>query len=291
MLDVVYSAFTRTAYPWLIAANVKIGTLMKKLILLHQSNRARNELLATDNAWSVRMFFQSQLNTWMVENGQPVEWKWSDEIDIQPIKGEEEELPMDIMDGPLEIEAQETIGNKNAWLQSYTGKKLQENIVYCTYGTGWWPGPWLQQASSSSSQGEVTRSSNGICSRFLGVMDCFLTNMHAIDSRAGLWGGSTYTNDEFEEMSKEELDILYPWELPEAMEAKLGEEWRGKQLGSAISKLKAIAIYVSGWCSWGMESWQAEAWVYQDKGGFVEAGTSWCQGVPVSLHTVSSKGC
>ena len=114
MLDVVYSAFTRTAYPWLIAANVKIGTLMKKLILLHQSNRARNELLATDNAWSVRMFFQSQLNTWMVENGQPVEWKWSDEIDIQLIKGEEEELPMDIMDGPLEIEAQETIGNKNA---------------------------------------------------------------------------------------------------------------------------------------------------------------------------------
>ena len=47
-------------------------------------------------------------------------------------------------------------------------------------------------------------------------------------------------------MSKEELDILYPWELPEAMEAKLGEEWRGKQLESAIIKLKAIAIYVSG---------------------------------------------
>ena len=92
---------------------------MKKLIVLYQSDRARNELLATDNAWSVRMFLQSQLNTWMVANGQPGEWKWADGIDIQPTRGEDEELPMDIMDGPLEIEAQETMGNKNARLQSY----------------------------------------------------------------------------------------------------------------------------------------------------------------------------
>ena len=51
MLGVVYFAFTRTVYPWLIAANVKkISTLMKKLVLLYQSDRAWNELLATDNA-------------------------------------------------------------------------------------------------------------------------------------------------------------------------------------------------------------------------------------------------
>ena len=61
-------------------------------------------------------------------------------------------------------------------------------------------------------------------------------------------------NDEFEEMSKEELDILYPLEFPEAMEAKLDEAWRGKQLGSAINKLKAIATYQDD----AAEVWKAE---------------------------------
>lgn len=117
-LEVVESAFRRTAYPWLDVNNIKKSeTVMKKLSVLYKSDRAREALLATKSAWQVRTFLKGQLDAWS-KKADLEEWSWPDEINKKPTR-DSENPALDMLEGPLLIDKKESIGNTNARLTAY----------------------------------------------------------------------------------------------------------------------------------------------------------------------------
>lgn len=141
LFDLIRLVFTRTAFPWLVTSRMKHAeTLMKKLYVLYVSDRAREDLLATQSSWQVRTFLQSLLDGWMAQKGLGP-WLWLDGVNQQPMRNINVNPALDDLEGPLKIGKDETLGNQNARLQSYLelradNHRKMQRIVQLTLSEG-----------------------------------------------------------------------------------------------------------------------------------------------------------
>lgn len=122
MIALVSNALCHTAFPWLDAKNVKKPvTLMKKLVTLFVSFTARKDLLATECAWQMRTIMNTVIKKYLQKSSKKGDWSWYDEYDKQPTVSH----PLDVMEGPLELDRDESLGNQSARLATYL--QLREN--------------------------------------------------------------------------------------------------------------------------------------------------------------------
>lgn len=125
MLSLISAAFRHTSFPWLNSKNVKKPqTLMKKLCALFLGRSAQEKLLETDCAWTMREKFHEIIATTVEHNNINQTWTWYDNINERPTPGDDEEDPLDMTDGPMQLHKDETVGNQGTRLQSYV--KLRE---------------------------------------------------------------------------------------------------------------------------------------------------------------------
>lgn len=107
----------------------KIETLLKKLQLgFMNSYHFWKDLLANDCSWDLRV---SMIKVNKIDGI----WNWLDGFNTKPILDIGD--PLDIQDGPIQLNDQETLGNQSAHLQSYLSlhqknhNQLQKLIKVC----------------------------------------------------------------------------------------------------------------------------------------------------------------
>ena len=138
-------ALRHTAFPWLDSTKVKkLETFIKHLLPVFESYRIRQRLLSNDLPWNFRTSLHAILKNWLVEIKATDPWSWMDGCAKQPVLSKE--TPLDEIDGPLELDANETVGNQNVRLQTYTdlrqrNKAKMEQIVKVALSVGLGSGP------------------------------------------------------------------------------------------------------------------------------------------------------
>ncbi|KAH0836372.1 hypothetical protein J3R83DRAFT_7946 [Lanmaoa asiatica] len=142
-----------------------------------------------------------------------------------------EEDALDITDGPMELYVGETDGNQGARLQSYVklrniNQKKMEHITALALLEGLGLGfgkKAIPQVLSSLKQ-------------LLNVLKAYseVAVHHKQDPTAEF---------EMDSVLVDEMDVLYPIELPEPMSEKESTHWTDKQLGSMIAQVESMPTY------------------------------------------------
>jgi hypothetical protein len=121
-------AMTRTSFPWMNPELMKkMETLTKKLqFSFTKSYHFRRDLMANECSWDLRVGMTETITLLIKNNKIDGIWNWLDGFNTKPILDIGQ--PLDIDDGPILLNNQETLGNQSARLQSYLSLRQTNHI-------------------------------------------------------------------------------------------------------------------------------------------------------------------
>lgn len=233
-----------TSFPWLEASKVKRSeTLVKKLIPLFEGYKARGKLLGTDAAWNVREDLIKILSI-LAKKGGRGQWLWYDLLVEKPVKEVKDQL--DKTEGPMPLNDDESEGNLNARAQQFfqlrerNHSKIKQIIRIALSDE-------LGLGFGGKALPEARIATEGLVKV---LQQCSEMAVHRLKAPA----------EPFKAESEEELGGLYPVDLPDAMTEAETAMYKGKQEGSGLASLSALATFNNNANSlWVMEKNEEQA--------------------------------
>ncbi|KAI6019078.1 hypothetical protein EDC04DRAFT_2607649 [Pisolithus marmoratus] len=227
-LEFVSQVLCHTSFPWMDSTKLKKSdTLLKKLVPLYKSYRARRTLLGTDVAWRIWQILTHALLVGVQKKDKSGRWEWLDGFDKAPEVNAEEKL--DHVEGALQMKSDKPESNLNVRTQQY----LQ--LCQCNHDK-------LKQIVHTALSPEFG----------LGLGDRALPKAHELVGKLvdelklcseiavhHLW----CPTEAFVPESPREMDILYPLDIPDPMSAEDTRRYKDKQLGSGIANLSSLPTF------------------------------------------------
>ncbi|KAI6019569.1 hypothetical protein EDC04DRAFT_2901766 [Pisolithus marmoratus] len=227
-LEFVSQVLCHTSFPWMDSTKLKKSdTLLKKLVPLYKSYRARHTLLGTDVAWRIWHTLTCVLMIGVQKKDKSWRWEWLDGFSEAPEVNAEEKL--DHVEGALQMKQDETESNLNVQTQQYLQLRQRNHDKL----------KLIIRTALSPEFG-------------LGLGDRALPKAHELVGKLvdelklcseiavhRLW----CPTEAFTPESQREMDILYPLDIPDPMSAEDTRCYKDKQLGSGIASLSSLPTF------------------------------------------------